>query len=131
MLRGDGGAVLLLSEEQRARLEDRDGARVPVSPAEERGVETCLTPGGKPGLSGTVPSALAASNRERSHRTAPAGSLVPVHCYRVSLGRTDAFICKFRKSAPAGLRPDAAPQGPRCVAASGRREDLAAATEPT
>nr|XP_010965983.1 THUMP domain-containing protein 2 isoform X1 [Camelus bactrianus] len=96
-----GTAVLLLSEDHCRRLRDHGGTSIPLNCREghagEPGSEECLNPEGKTGISDPVSPSFAASNQDSLDRMPPFGSLVPVECYKVSLGKTDAFMCKYKK----------------------------------
>ncbi|XP_058539122.1 THUMP domain-containing protein 2 isoform X3 [Neofelis nebulosa] len=96
-----GAIVLLLSEEHHRRLQDGEQSSIPLNSKDshtgEPSIKKCLKPRGKTGTSETVSSSLEASSQECLDKTPPFGSLVPVECHKVSLGRTDAFICKYRK----------------------------------
>lgn len=102
-----GTIVLLLSEDHRRRLRDCEGSSFPLnskgSHSDEPGVEKCLILEGKTDISETVSSSFEASHQECLHKMPPFGSLVPVECYKVSLGKTDAFIYKYKKSSSSGL----------------------------
>ncbi|XP_042838043.1 THUMP domain-containing protein 2 isoform X2 [Panthera tigris] len=102
-----GAIVLLLSEEHHRRLKDGEQSSIPLNSKDshtgEPSIKKCLKPGGKTGTSETVSSSLEASSQECLDKTPPFGSLVPVECHKVSLGRTDAFICKYRKLHSLGL----------------------------
>ncbi|XP_029793756.1 THUMP domain-containing protein 2 isoform X1 [Suricata suricatta] len=104
-----GTIVLLLSEEHHRRLKDGEQRSSPLNSKGSRtdepepGVKKCLNPGEKTGMSETVPSSFQSSNQECLDRMPPFGSLVPVERHKVSLGRTDAFICKYRKLHSSGL----------------------------
>ncbi|XP_040352526.1 U6 snRNA (guanine-N(2))-methyltransferase THUMPD2 isoform X3 [Herpailurus yagouaroundi] len=102
-----GAIVLLLSEEHHRRLKDGEQSSIPLSSegshTGEPSIKKCLKPGGKTGTSETVSSSFEASSQECLDKTPPFGSLVPVECHKVSLGRTDAFICKYRKLHSLGL----------------------------
>ncbi|XP_054584395.1 THUMP domain-containing protein 2 isoform X3 [Eptesicus fuscus] len=102
-----GTIVLLLSEDHRRRLQDCEGSGFPLnskgSHSDEPGVEKCLVLEGKTGISETVSSSFEANHQECLHKMPPFGSLVPVECYKVSLGKTDAFIHKYKKSSSSGL----------------------------
>ncbi|XP_045303006.1 THUMP domain-containing protein 2 isoform X1 [Leopardus geoffroyi] len=102
-----GAIVLLLSEEHHRRLKDGEQSSIPLnsegSHTGEPSIKKCLKPGGKTGTSETVSSSFEASSQECLDKTPPFGSLVPVECHKVSLGRTDAFICKYRKLHSLGL----------------------------
>ncbi|XP_045684798.1 THUMP domain-containing protein 2 isoform X2 [Phyllostomus hastatus] len=107
VLHAGGTAVLLLSEAHCRGLTDGEESSVPSNSdgrrTDEPGAQKCLTPEGKTGTSETVPPSLEASNQERLPKMPPFGSLVPVECYKVSLGKTDAFIHKYKKSYSSGL----------------------------
>nr|XP_044993614.1 THUMP domain-containing protein 2 isoform X2 [Jaculus jaculus] len=97
----DGTIVLLLSEDHHRRL----GGCRDVAPLNCKGshstdpeVKTLLSAEDKVGTSETMSSAHGASNQEDLYQVSPFGSLVPVECFRVSLGKTDAFICKYKKA---------------------------------
>ncbi|GAB5569881.1 THUMP domain-containing protein 2 isoform X2 [Prionailurus iriomotensis] len=102
-----GAIVLLLSEEHHRRLKDGEQSSIPLnsegSHTGEPSIKKCLKPGGKTGTSETGSSSFEASSQECLDKTPPFGSLVPVECHKVSLGRTDAFICKYRKLHSLGL----------------------------
>ncbi|XP_012873482.1 PREDICTED: THUMP domain-containing protein 2 isoform X4 [Dipodomys ordii] len=96
VLRVGGTIVLLLSEDHRRCLQDCGESSVPQIP-----------PGNHPadpeGKENTIPSETEsslgeASKQECLDKMPPFGSLVSVECYKVSLGKTDAFICKYKKS---------------------------------
>ncbi|XP_019503388.1 PREDICTED: THUMP domain-containing protein 2 isoform X2 [Hipposideros armiger] len=102
-----GTVVLLLSEAHHRHLKDCEGSSIPVNPkgshTDELGIEKCLSPEENPGISKTVSSSLESSNQECLDKMPPFGSLVPMECYKVSLGKTDAFIYKYKKSHASGL----------------------------
>ncbi|XP_075391594.1 U6 snRNA (guanine-N(2))-methyltransferase THUMPD2 isoform X2 [Tenrec ecaudatus] len=97
-----GILVLLLSEYHQRRLKDCDESSLPLSSKSSRtpesGLQQCLPPERKEDLSETVLSPVQASDQGSLDSMSPFGSLVPVECYKVSLGKTDAFISKYRKS---------------------------------
>ncbi|XP_007167179.2 THUMP domain-containing protein 2 isoform X3 [Balaenoptera acutorostrata] len=101
VLRVGGTIVLLLSEDHHRRLKGCEESSVPLnskgSRTDKPGSTECLNPEGKAAISEPASSSLAASNQERLDRMPPFGSLVPVERYRVSLGKTDALIYKYRK----------------------------------
>lgn len=102
-----GTVVLLLSEDHHRHIKDCEGGSIPLkskgSHTDVRGTEKCLIPDEKTGISETVPSSSEPRNQECLDKVPRFGSLVPVECYKVSLGRTDAFICKYKKSHSSGL----------------------------
>ncbi|XP_023974600.1 THUMP domain-containing protein 2 isoform X1 [Physeter macrocephalus] len=102
VLRVGGTIVLLLSEDHQRRLKGCEESSVPLnskgSRTDKPGSTECLNPEGKAAISEPVSSSFAASNQECLDRMPPLGSLVPVECYRVSLGKTDALIYKYKKS---------------------------------
>lgn len=102
-----GTIVLLLNEDHRRHLKDCEGSSFPLnskgSHSDEPGAEKCLILEGKTGISETVSSSFEANHQECLHKMPPFGSLVPVECYKVSLGKTDAFIHKYKKSSSSGL----------------------------
>ncbi|XP_012306062.2 THUMP domain-containing protein 2 isoform X2 [Aotus nancymaae] len=102
-----GTIVLLLSEDHHRRLTDYKESSIPFnskdSHTDEPGIKKCLIPQEKTSASKTVSTSFKASNHEFLDKMSPFGSLVPVECYKVSLGKTDAFICKYKKSHSSGL----------------------------
>ncbi|XP_058284462.1 THUMP domain-containing protein 2 isoform X3 [Hylobates moloch] len=102
-----GTIVLLLSEDHHRRLTDCKESSVPFnskdSHTDEPGIKKCLNPEEKTGAFKTVSTSFEASNHKFLDRMSPFGSLVPVECYKVSLGKTDAFICQYKKSHSSGL----------------------------
>ncbi|XP_011711319.2 THUMP domain-containing protein 2 isoform X1 [Macaca nemestrina] len=102
-----GTIVLLLSEDHHRRLTDCKESSIPLnskdSHTDEPGIKKCLNPEEKTGASKIVSTSFEARNHEFLDRMSPFGSLVPVECYKVSLGKTDAFICKYEKSHSSGL----------------------------
>ncbi|XP_032095289.1 THUMP domain-containing protein 2 isoform X2 [Sapajus apella] len=102
-----GTIVLLLSEDHHRRLTDCKESSIPFnskdSHTDEPGIKKCLIPEEKTGASKTVSTSFEASNHKFLDKMSPFGSLVPVDCYKVSLGKTDAFICKYKKSHSSGL----------------------------
>ncbi|KAL0621035.1 THUMP domain-containing protein 2 [Plecturocebus cupreus] len=102
-----GIMVLLLSEDHHRRLTDYEESSVPFnskdSHTDKPGIKKCLIPEEKTGASKTVSTSFEASNHEFLDKMSPFGSLVPVECYKVSLGKTAAFICKYKKSHSSGL----------------------------
>ncbi|XP_069439604.1 THUMP domain-containing protein 2 isoform X1 [Ovis canadensis] len=102
VLRVGGTIVLLLSEDHHRHLKGGEASSGPLNSqgghTEEPGGEECLTPAGKAAVSEPVSSSFIAGNQECLDRMPPLGSLVPVDCYRVSLGKTDALISKYKKS---------------------------------
>ncbi|KAG8504770.1 THUMP domain-containing protein 2 [Galemys pyrenaicus] len=108
VLRVGGTIVLLLSEEHYRHLKDYKESSTPLnikgSQTDEPGTEKCLNPEVKTGMSETVSSSLKANNQGGLDKMPPFGSLVPVECYKVSLGKTDAFIYKYKKTHSSGLQ---------------------------
>ncbi|MBZ3869406.1 THUMP domain-containing protein 2 [Sciurus carolinensis] len=102
-----GTAVLLLSEDHHRLLRDCGVSSSPLdskgSHSPEPGIKKCLNPEGKTGTPETVPPSHETSNQEHFKETSPFGSLVLVECYKVSLGKTEAFICKYKKSHTSGV----------------------------
>ncbi|XP_059882738.1 THUMP domain-containing protein 2 isoform X3 [Delphinus delphis] len=102
VLRVGGTIVLLLSEDHHRRLKSCEESSVPLnskgSCKDKPGSTECLNPEEKAAISEPASSSFAASNQECLDRMPPFGSLVPVECYRVSLGKTDALIYKYKKS---------------------------------
>ncbi|XP_035883784.1 THUMP domain-containing protein 2 isoform X2 [Phyllostomus discolor] len=107
VLHAGGTVVLLLSEAHCRSLTDGEESSIPSNSegrrTDEPGAEKCLIPEGETGTSETVPPSLEASNQECLPKIPPFGSLMPVECYKVSLGKTDAFIYKYKKSHSSGL----------------------------
>uniref|UniRef100_A0A8C3YLW6 U6 snRNA (guanine-N(2))-methyltransferase THUMPD2 n=1 Tax=Catagonus wagneri TaxID=51154 RepID=A0A8C3YLW6_9CETA len=97
-----GTIVLLLSGDHLRRLKGCEESSAPLYPkgsrTDEPGSEECLNPEEKAAVSEPAWSSSEASNQECLDRMPPFGSLVPVECYKVSLGKPDAFIYKYRKS---------------------------------
>ncbi|KAK2498335.1 hypothetical protein MC885_003317 [Smutsia gigantea] len=97
-----GTIVLLLSEDHDRCLKGCEDRSLPLtskgSHTEKPGLEKCLTPKENAGPSETVSSSFEASDQECFDRMPPFGSLVPVERHKVSLGRTGAFIYKYKKS---------------------------------
>lgn len=107
MLRAGGTVVLLLSEAHCRSLTDGEESSSPSksegSLTDEPGAGKCSIPKEKTGTSQIVSPSLEASNQERLPKMPPFGSLVPVECHKVGLGKTDAFIYKYKKSNSSGL----------------------------
>ncbi|XP_004480256.1 THUMP domain-containing protein 2 isoform X2 [Dasypus novemcinctus] len=101
-----GTIVLLLTEDHHRRIRECEGNSIPSdsksSHTHEPGINKCLNPEEKNGLSETV-SSLQAGDQKSLGKMSPFGSLVPVECYEISLGKTGAFICKYKKSHCSGL----------------------------
>uniref|UniRef100_A0A4X1STT2 U6 snRNA (guanine-N(2))-methyltransferase THUMPD2 n=2 Tax=Sus scrofa TaxID=9823 RepID=A0A4X1STT2_PIG len=97
-----GTIVLLLSGDHLRRLKGCEESSVSLCPkgsrTDEPGSEECLNPEEKAAVPEPAWSSLEASNQEHLDRMPPFGSLVPVECYKVSLGKPDAFIYKYKKS---------------------------------
>ncbi|XP_007445824.1 PREDICTED: THUMP domain-containing protein 2 [Lipotes vexillifer] len=102
VLRVGGTIVLLLSKDHHRRLKGCEESSVPLnskgSRTDKPGSTECLNPEEKAAVPEPASSSFAASNQECLDRMPPFGSLVPVECYRVSLGKTDALIYKYKKS---------------------------------
>lgn len=102
-----GTIVLLLSEDHHRLLKDCGGSHMPLdskgSHTSEPRIKKCLIPEEKPDTSERVTSSYEGGNQECSDKMSPFGSLVPVECYKVSLGKTNALICKYKKSSTYGL----------------------------
>ncbi|XP_043774106.1 THUMP domain-containing protein 2 isoform X1 [Cervus elaphus] len=109
VLRVGGIIVLLLSEDHHRHLKGGEASSSPLDSqggrTEDPGGEERLTGAEKAAGSEPAPSSSAASSQERLDRMPPLGSLVPVDCYRVSLGKTDALISKYKKSYSPGRSP--------------------------
>ncbi|XP_017531043.1 THUMP domain-containing protein 2 isoform X4 [Manis javanica] len=98
-----GTIVLLLSEDHDRCLKGCEDRSIPLTSKgshteKNPGLEKCLTPKENAGPSESVSPSSEASNQECFDRMPPFGSLVPVECYKVSLGKTGAFIYKYKKS---------------------------------
>ncbi|XP_005390964.1 PREDICTED: THUMP domain-containing protein 2 isoform X2 [Chinchilla lanigera] len=106
VLRVGGTIVLLLSEDHHRLLTDYGGSHAPLdsrgSRTDEPGVRKCFSPVEKTDLSEKLTTLCEAAYQECSDKMLPCGSLVPVKYYEVSLGKTNAFICKYKKSSPPG-----------------------------
>nr|XP_020769321.1 THUMP domain-containing protein 2 isoform X1 [Odocoileus virginianus texanus] len=106
VLRVGGTMVLLLSEDHHGHLKGGEASSGPLASrggrTGEPGGEEHVTGAEKAAVSEPAPSSSAASSQERLARVPPLGSLVPVDCHRVSLGKTDALISKYMKSSSPG-----------------------------
>lgn len=102
VLHAGGTIVLLLSENHYRCLNDREESSLPVnskgSPTDEPGPVKCSNPEESFDIPETASSSQGASNQEYFRKMSPFGSLVPEECYKVSLGKTEAFMCKYRKA---------------------------------
>lgn len=103
-----GTVVLLLSEDHHRHIKDCEGGSIPLkskgSHTDVRGTEKCLIPDEKTGISETVPSSSEPRNQECLDKVPRFGSLVPVECYKVSLGETEAPGQKASKKGQEGGR---------------------------
>ncbi|NXI47524.1 THUM2 protein, partial [Galbula dea] len=104
VLRVGGTVVLLLSQDLQKHVDDlthpaaRDSPTATPDGASEAATAKALSVGGTPPFLG---SAAEESFLSSSSSRTQFGSLVPAGVYAVSLGKTDAFIHKYRKvSAP-------------------------------
>ncbi|XP_040851352.1 THUMP domain-containing protein 2-like isoform X2 [Ochotona curzoniae] len=106
VLRAGGTIVLLLGENHYRRLTSQAESGLPPdakgSHMDGPGTGRCLKPEDKMDSPGTVASSFNTSNQEYLDQMSPFGSLVPTECYKVSLGKTDAFLCKYKKAYPYG-----------------------------
>lgn len=105
VLRVGGAMVLLLSEDH---LRDFGGSSIPPtsqSNITDPKMRTFLNPDKRSGTSDTASPSQKASSSQCPSRVVPCGSLVPVECFKVSLGKTDAFICKYKKAPASGPPP--------------------------
>ncbi|XP_050019478.1 THUMP domain-containing protein 2 isoform X1 [Alexandromys fortis] len=101
----DGGAmVLLLSEDHHRYLRDCGGNGIPLT-SQDNITDPEMNPDKRTGASGTASPSRKTSSSQCPSRVLPCGSLVPVECFKVSLGKTDAFICKYKKVRASGLSP--------------------------
>ncbi|KAG3267419.1 THUMP domain containing 2, transcript variant X1 [Ictidomys tridecemlineatus] len=102
-----GTIVLLLNEDHHRLLKDCREGNSPLnskgSHTHEPEIKKCLNPEENTGTSEMVPSSHETSNNACLNKMSPFGSLVPVEYYKVSLGKTEAFICKYKKSHSSGL----------------------------
>uniref|UniRef100_A0A8C9ULZ4 THUMP domain containing 2 n=1 Tax=Spermophilus dauricus TaxID=99837 RepID=A0A8C9ULZ4_SPEDA len=102
-----GTIVLLLNEDHHRLLKDYREGNSPLnskgSHTHEPEIKKCLNPEENTGTSEMVPSSHETSNNACLNKMSPFGSLVPVEYYKVSLGKTEAFICKYKKSHSSGL----------------------------
>ncbi|XP_052602353.1 THUMP domain-containing protein 2 isoform X2 [Peromyscus californicus insignis] len=108
VLRVGGAMVLLLSEDHHRHLRDFGGNSIPPTSQgniTDPEMRMFLNPDKRSGTSDTASPSQKASSSQCPSRVVPCGSLVPVECFKVSLGKTDAFICKYKKSPASGLPP--------------------------
>ncbi|XP_048209023.1 THUMP domain-containing protein 2 isoform X2 [Perognathus longimembris pacificus] len=103
VLRVGGTIVLLLSKDHHRCLQDCGESSVPLNPQGNHPTDPEEKEKTIP--SETESSPGEANNQECLDKMPPFGSLVAVECYKVSLGKTDAFICKYKKSQAAGCHP--------------------------
>ncbi|XP_028711041.1 THUMP domain-containing protein 2 [Peromyscus leucopus] len=108
VLRVGGAMVLLLSEDHHRHLRDCGGSSIPPTSQgniTDPEMRTFLNPDKRSGTSDTASPSQKASSSQCPNRVVPCGSLVPVECFKVSLGKTDAFICKYKKAPASGPPP--------------------------
>uniref|UniRef100_A0A8C2LWM5 U6 snRNA (guanine-N(2))-methyltransferase THUMPD2 n=3 Tax=Cricetulus griseus TaxID=10029 RepID=A0A8C2LWM5_CRIGR len=106
VLRVGGTMVLLLSEDHRRHLRDCRGSSILLTSQEnitDPEMKMLLNPDKRTGTSDKVSPSHKASSSQCPRRVLACGSLVPVECFKVSLGKTDAFICKYKKAHASGL----------------------------
>ncbi|XP_036026890.1 THUMP domain-containing protein 2 isoform X2 [Onychomys torridus] len=103
-----GAMVLLLSEDHHRHLRDCGGNSIPPTSQgniTDPEMRMLLNPDKRSGTSDTALPSQKAGSSQCPSRVVPCGSLVPVECFKVSLGKTDAFICKYKKAPASGLPP--------------------------
>ncbi|CAH6778035.1 THUMP domain-containing protein 2 [Phodopus roborovskii] len=108
VLRDGGAMVLLLSEDHHRHLRDCGGSSIPLTSQDsitDSEMKMPLNPDKRAGTSDMASPSHQASSSQCPSRVLPCGSLVPVECFKVSLGKTDAFICKYKKAHASGLSP--------------------------
>lgn len=99
--------ILLLSEDHHRRLTDCGGSSIPPTSqgnVPDPEMKMLLNPD-RTGAPDTASPSQKASGSQSLGRPLPCGSLVPVESFKVSLGKTDAFICKYKKGHASGLSP--------------------------
>ncbi|XP_075811389.1 U6 snRNA (guanine-N(2))-methyltransferase THUMPD2 isoform X2 [Microtus pennsylvanicus] len=104
VLRDGGAMVLLLSEDHQRYLRDCGGNGIPLT-SQDNIAEPEMNPDKRIGTSDTASPSCKTSGSQCPSRVLPCGSLVPVECFKVSLGKTDAFICKYEKVHASRLSP--------------------------
>lgn len=100
VLHVDGVMILLLSEDHHRRLTDCGGSSMPPTSqgnVSDPEMKMLLNPD-RTGAPDTASPSQKASGLQSLGRPLPCGSLVPVESFKVSLGKTDAFICKYKKA---------------------------------
>ncbi|XP_021073964.1 THUMP domain-containing protein 2 [Mus pahari] len=105
VLRVGGAMVLLLSEDHCRHLTDCGGSSIPLTSQghiADPEMKMLLNPD-RTGAPDTASPSQKASGLPCLGRMLPCGSLVPVESFKVSLGKTDAFICKYKKAHASGL----------------------------
>ncbi|XP_021086958.2 THUMP domain-containing protein 2 isoform X1 [Mesocricetus auratus] len=108
VLRVGGAMVLLLSEDHHRHLRDCGGSSILLTSRDnitDPEVKMLLSPDKKTGPSDTASPSHKASSSRCPSTVLPCGWLVPLECFKVSLGKTDAFICKYKKAHASGLSP--------------------------
>uniref|UniRef100_A0A8C6RAF1 U6 snRNA (guanine-N(2))-methyltransferase THUMPD2 n=1 Tax=Nannospalax galili TaxID=1026970 RepID=A0A8C6RAF1_NANGA len=102
-----GTMVLLLSEAHHRCLRSLGDGSIPLSSegshTTDLEMKTFLNPDKATDSPEAVSSTHEAGTQPCADKMSPFGSLVPVECFRVSLGKTDAFICKYKKAQASGL----------------------------
>ncbi|XP_052042425.1 THUMP domain-containing protein 2 isoform X3 [Apodemus sylvaticus] len=107
VLRVGGAMVLLLSEDHHQHLTDCGGGSIPLTPqglVADPEMKMLLNPD-RTGTPDTTSPSQKASSLQCLDRVLPCGSLVPVESFKVSLGKTDAFICKYKRAHASRLSP--------------------------
>lgn len=107
VLHVDGVMILLLSEDHHRRLTDCGGSSMPPTSqgnVSDPEMKMLLNPD-RTGAPDTASPSQKASGLQSLGRPLPCGSLVPVESFKVSLGKIDAFICKYKKASASGLSP--------------------------
>ncbi|XP_034369658.1 U6 snRNA (guanine-N(2))-methyltransferase THUMPD2 isoform X1 [Arvicanthis niloticus] len=104
VLRVGGTMVLLLSEDHHQHLTDCGGNRTSQNRVADPEMKMLLNPD-RTGAPNTASPSQKASSLQCLSGVLPCGSLLPVESFKVSLGKTDAFICKYEKAQASGLSP--------------------------
>ncbi|XP_028620948.1 THUMP domain-containing protein 2 [Grammomys surdaster] len=104
VLRVGGTMVLLLSEDHHQHLTDCGGSRTSQNNVTDPEMKMLLNPD-RTGAPNTASPSQKASSLQCLSGVLPCSSLVLVESFKVSLGKTDAFICKYKKAHASGLSP--------------------------
>ncbi|KAL1783871.1 THUMP domain-containing protein 2 [Sigmodon hispidus] len=106
VLRVGGTMVLLLSEDHHRHLRDCGDNNITLTShgnTTDPEMKMLLNPYQRTGTSDTALPSHKAGGSQCPSTVLPSGSLVPVESFKVSLGKTDAFICKYKKVHASGL----------------------------